>query len=112
LKITLNIAPFSYCELPNFFQAILGVSGTVSSMSNYKKKMLEERYRILDIYEIPSIYGLTQRTNDNFTIVKDEIFYDKIVEHTQNISQTGRPIALFFKTIKDVTNFYKSPQFK
>ena len=40
LKITLNIAPFSYSELPTFFQAILGVSGTVDSMSDYKKQML------------------------------------------------------------------------
>jgi hypothetical protein len=76
LKITLNIAPFSYSELPTFFQNILGVSGTVNSMSDYKKEMLKSRYHIEDTYEIPSIYGDNQRTKDDFTIVKNDAYYD------------------------------------
>jgi hypothetical protein len=44
--------------------------------------------------------------------VKDEELYDKIVAHTKLVLEAKRPIGIFFKTIKDVTNFYRSPKFK
>lgn len=81
-------------------------------MSKYKKSVLKRNYNINDTYAIPSIYGASQRTIDQFTIVTNEEFYDEIVKKAKKISETKRPVAIFFRTIKDVANFYKSKQFE
>jgi len=41
LQITLMIAEFSYAKLPNYFQTILGVTGTLEVLPQYKKRQLE-----------------------------------------------------------------------
>ncbi len=40
LQIPLTIAEFSYAALPNFFKNILGVTGTLEVLPNYKKSQL------------------------------------------------------------------------
>jgi hypothetical protein len=111
LKITFNIAPFSYCELPNFFQSILGVSGTISSISESKRTVLRQKYKIAEMYEVPSIYGQNNRAEDMYQIVKSEQFYSVIVKQAHAVISTGRPVAIFFRTIKEIINFYKSAEF-
>lgn len=51
------IGQFSYAELPRYFDHILGVSGTVQVMSDFRKKIMRDYYKITDIYALPSIYG-------------------------------------------------------
>lgn len=38
LQIGLMVAEFSYTKLPNYFDCILGVTGTLEVMPKYKKK--------------------------------------------------------------------------
>ena len=35
----------------------MGVSGTVKVMSEFRKKIMKDYYKISDIYGLPSIYG-------------------------------------------------------
>jgi hypothetical protein len=44
LQISLMAAEFSYAMLPNYFQTILGVTGTLEVLPKYKKKQLRDRY--------------------------------------------------------------------
>jgi hypothetical protein len=48
LEISLMVTEFSYAMLPNYFDSILGVSGTLEVLPIYKKKLLKERYKIED----------------------------------------------------------------
>ena len=61
LQITLMIAEFSYAALPNFFCNILGVTGTLEVLPQYKKRQLSERYKINDLYAIPSAFGTNKK---------------------------------------------------
>jgi len=56
--IPIKIGELSYSELPRN-TIIQGLSGTVSSLSASKYKILEDKYNILQkhIYILPSIFG-------------------------------------------------------
>ena len=57
LELSLIVAEFSYSDLPRFFGTILGVTGTLKSMSPFKNEELEKRYDVRRKYYIPSVYG-------------------------------------------------------
>lgn len=38
--MSLIIGQFSYAELPKYFNNIMGVSGTVEAMSDFRKKIM------------------------------------------------------------------------
>ena len=38
IKITLSAAEFSYALLPSFFKNIIGVTGTLKTMSSFQKR--------------------------------------------------------------------------
>ena len=59
--MSLIIGQFSYAELPKYFDHIMGVSGTVEAMSDFRKKIMRQDYKIQEIYTLPSIYGDSHR---------------------------------------------------
>jgi hypothetical protein len=48
-------------------------------MSDFKLPLLQDKYKITDLYAIPSIYGQSNRTIDKYTLVSDDKLYGKIV---------------------------------
>jgi hypothetical protein len=79
LQIALMIAEFSYAKLPTYFQTILGVTGTLEVLPQYKKKQLTERFKILDQFAVPSAFGCDARRTDNYTLVTEEHLHKAIV---------------------------------
>ena len=57
LELNLIIAEFSYALLPKYFRSILGVTGTLEDMSEFKKSQLKNEYDVKKKYIIPSVYG-------------------------------------------------------
>ncbi len=55
--------------LPGYFDSILGVTGTLEVLPQYKKKQLKGKYGIEDQYAIPSAFGTNKRRIDNYYIV-------------------------------------------
>jgi hypothetical protein len=51
------IAEFSYAALPNCFYHILGVTGTLEVLPACKKKILDTKFQIKELYIIPSAFG-------------------------------------------------------
>jgi hypothetical protein len=90
------VAEFSYVELPKYFRSILGVTGTLEVLPNYKKNMLSELYKINDQYAIPSPFGINKQRIDKYTITPSNIFYKTIVDKI-NLIRDRRPIIVFFK---------------
>ena len=56
LAIHLNCGQSSYAEMPNIFDVILGVSGTLSSLDQNEKEILSQ-YGINKFTSIPSVFG-------------------------------------------------------
>ena len=75
LQICLMIAEFSYAKLPVYFKNILGVTGTLEVLPNYKKEQLLKRYNINDQLAIPSAFGNSKRRIEDYTLTSKESFY-------------------------------------
>ena len=57
----LIVAGFSYSKLPFYFQSILGVTGTLESMSDGQKEILRKEFGVNKMYVQPSIYPPSNR---------------------------------------------------
>lgn len=60
--LNLVIANFSYSKLPDYFHTILGVSGTLESMSYGLKEILNNNFQVKRQFVQPSIYPPSNRT--------------------------------------------------
>ncbi|EDS33770.1 conserved hypothetical protein [Culex quinquefasciatus] len=52
-----NAKNISYAKIPENFPLILGVSGTLTTLSNYEKKVVKDHYNITDLSVMPSFFG-------------------------------------------------------
>ena len=59
--VNLAAAAFSYAKLPGYFKSILGVTGTLQSMSDGQKRILDEKFEVKKRYVQPSIYPASNR---------------------------------------------------
>ena len=96
VNISLIIGQFSYAELPKYFDHILGVSGTVEAISDFRKKIMREEYKITDIYTLPSIYGDSHREIVGFHICESEDFIKYLINRIHQVRVQERPILVFF----------------
>jgi hypothetical protein len=56
MVINLIIASFSYSKLPEYFCSILGVTGTLVSMSQGQRRILTHDFGVKKQFVQPSIY--------------------------------------------------------
>ncbi|KAL9698201.1 hypothetical protein quinque_001642 [Culex quinquefasciatus] len=52
-----NAKNISYAKIPENFPLILGVSGTLTTLSSYEKKVVKDHYNITDLSVMPSFFG-------------------------------------------------------
>jgi uncharacterized protein (DUF1330 family) len=68
------------------------------------------RYNIYDQYAIPSAFGINKKRIDEYVITSRKLYYDTIVSKIKNI-QDNRPIIVFFKTSRELNEFFNSPEY-
>jgi hypothetical protein len=81
LTIPLIVGEFLYTMLPSYFDSIIGISGTINTLSKEKFKLLNQFYKIEDknTYLLPSIYGKPQKDKCIFDLCNPESFYKQII---------------------------------
>lgn len=108
---------FSFAEMPKRYQAMLGVTGTLSTLSAPEKAILDE-YQVKKFTFMPSVYGRNQVdfAGDNkrdfkiesksgyFVAIRNEI-------NTRLASEGGvdRAVLVFFERLETLRAFYESP---
>lgn len=114
LNIPLIVGEFLYTMLPSYFDSIIGISGTINTLSKEKFKLLKEFYKIEDKYTylLPSIYGKTHKNKCNFDLCSPESFYSKIIRNAVAEISKGRPVIICFSTYKHLRDFRESKEFK
>ncbi|ETO08110.1 hypothetical protein RFI_29276 [Reticulomyxa filosa] len=117
--LSFQIGSFSYVTVPEHFYSIMGVSGTLETLSASEKGVMEKGYHISKHTYLPSLFGKSRLVfaekgsifivdeNNYFTILKKEID-DRLVGKTQG---TKRAVLVFFETKKQLMEFYESPNF-
>ncbi|UJR17604.1 hypothetical protein I4U23_004500 [Adineta vaga] len=116
IAIRINCGSFSYAEIPLQFRYIMGVTGTLETLSEPEKKVITEDYKISKETIVPSVFGQNnlrfiekddikiENSDDYFNRIKREID-DRIVGRNSE----KRAILVFFESKVKLMQFYESP---
>ena len=90
---------FSYAEIPQMFDHIMGVSGTLSNLTNVEKEILSS-FGINRVAVAPSMYGDSRRsfaTKSDVKLIKDiDNWYLSIVQSAKDKVEAGRAVIIIF----------------
>ncbi|CAL6013582.1 Conserved_hypothetical protein [Hexamita inflata] len=110
---------FSYAEIPKNYKHIIGVTGTLDTVSKPEMKLLTDEYNIKKFSYLPSVYGTNQLkfakdSSDFVKIVEQKEYFTTIVSEINKRRQNkiGIPVLVFFETSAKLDLFYKSREFK
>jgi len=109
--ITMTCGHFSYANIPNkYFDAILGVTGTLKDMPKHEKDVVENDYNVKSTTLTPSIYRL--QGYDLFKKEADTILESGRMNHWQKLAvligkavDSHRCVLVFFDTNDDICDF-------
>ncbi|CAF3955884.1 unnamed protein product [Rotaria sordida] len=116
-KISLRIkcGNFLYAKIPLQFTYIMGVTGTLKTLSDSEKQIIQDAYYIKKNTYIPSMFG---RKNLMFR-VKDDIIIENSIDYFNAIrkeiddrliekSSEKRAVLVFFESKQRLKEFYES----
>ena len=113
--IRISCGSFSYAEIPIQFEYIMGVTGTLETLTDPEKKVIRNDYKVRKETYAPSVFGqnnlrfkekddiMIENSNDYFNRIKREID-DRIVG--KNLEK--RAILVFFESKAKLMQFYES----
>ena len=116
ITVEIKCGSFSYAEIPLQFQNIMGVTGTLKTLSDPEKKVIESVYKIKKNTFSPSVFG---KNNLKF-VEKDDIMIEigddylnvirrEIDTRLRGRSGEKRAVLVFFESEKKLKAFYDSP---
>ncbi|CAM9117607.1 unnamed protein product, partial [Ectocarpus fasciculatus] len=113
----IDCGTFSYAEVPKMYDHILGVSGTLETLSDKETELLQHVYNIRKRSIIPSVYGqnklLFRGNNIEDVKIESEGGYhiaiaDEITKRLRHSSGYDRAVLVFFESIATLNAFYES----
>ncbi|KAL4489799.1 hypothetical protein ABPG72_022439 [Tetrahymena utriculariae] len=117
--IRIKCGSFSYSEIPFEFNCIVGVTGTLETLSVPEKNIVQKIYKITKSTYIPSVFGKNKRKfaeqkdihveneDDYFKTLRQEI-NDNLNLASHNKKQ--RSVLVFFDSTQNLNKFYNSPE--
>ncbi|CAG9315952.1 unnamed protein product [Blepharisma stoltei] len=118
--IGIKCGMFSFAEIPHKFNYIMGVTGTLETLGDYEKHIIENEYNIkLNTY-MPSVFGESNRIfrkNLDIYVENKDNYSMKIMSEIN--SQIGgkkagckRAVLVFFEDEKKLMDFYNTSNLK
>ena len=125
VAITIDCGSFSYAEIPKQYQCVMGVSGTLKTLSQPERDLLFTEYSISKFTYVPSVYGENKlhflgNTVEGVRIESKAGYYTGIVEEIKkNLKETTvngrkrdtRAVLVFFESTDKLKEFYTSSEF-
>lgn len=113
----MNIGQYSFAEIPKKMSIILGVTGTLDTLTKQEQNIVEEIYNIKHKTFSPSPYGKSQLIyvpKSDLIITNQTEFYNKIINNINanlNTAKGTRAVLVFFKTEQLLMQFFNSSEF-
>jgi hypothetical protein len=119
VHLLIHSASFSYAEFPKYYQGILGVSGTLKTLSQQEKGILAHDYKLSKFTFLPSAYGREPilwdpNATSSIIIAKEHTFSTVLLDEIrrrQGEELVKRPILVFFRTKAEIDMFRADPTF-
>ncbi|CAL6025644.1 Conserved_hypothetical protein [Hexamita inflata] len=118
IGLQITCGNYSYAEIPKKYKHIIGVTGTLDTLSATEKKLLANEYQINKFSFIPSVYGSNQLnfakdSKDFIKIQTQNDYFQAIAKEITLRSQNGKvPVLVFFDSSAKLDRFYKSAEFQ
>ncbi len=114
MKILVQCGNFLFAKVPCKFSLVMGVTGTLETLSDAEKALIREEYGITRFVIMPSVYGINAVTLDSIVIIQlaSEFFKSIVDEIDKYVEQQGRAVIVFFQNKETLINFSKSDIFK
>jgi hypothetical protein len=112
--IPINCGSFSFAEIPKNFALVLGVTGTLQTLSAPERDIVENVYNIKRNTYIPSVFGKQKLDFPEEQAVKaysSDDYFREIIADIQN-KLTGRAVLVFFENKEALNAFYQSKEFE
>ena len=115
--IWLSCGTFSYAEIAKNFDIILGVTGTLSTLSKAQQNVMKETYNISRHSYMPSLFGQHHFEFDARKDVKlfsSLRYYENLKEEIRsrlNDHKSARCVFVFFEDNKKLNDFHQSKEF-
>ena len=116
ISIIVKCGTFSYAAMPFEFKFIMGVTGTLETLNDIEREIIQKEYQIRKFIITPSVFG---KNNLRF-IEKDDVMIENIDDYFNTIKReitdrlevphsTGkRAVLVFFESKKKLMEFYHS----
>ncbi|EFA77015.1 hypothetical protein PPL_09767 [Heterostelium album PN500] len=115
LKITITCGGWSYANIPSKFERILGVTGTLKTLTPTLMKIIKDEFKINKFTFTPSIFDETKldfKEHDHVFIEKDkDHWYLKIAEDILEKTKKERAVIVVFEDEKTLNDFETSHYF-
>jgi len=119
IAIGINCGEFSYAEIPHEFQGIMGVTGTLKTLSEPEKDIVQNVYKIVKNTYTPSVFGKNQRvfsSGKDIRIETEDDYMTALADEVDNrlqgkIEGPKRAVLIFFETKERLNQFYNSKHF-
>mmetsp|Transcript_55824 Transcript_55824/g.116793 ORF Transcript_55824/g.116793 Transcript_55824/m.116793 type:complete len:2524 (-) Transcript_55824:513-8084(-) len=114
LKILVQCGHFLFAKLPCKFNLVLGVTGTLETLTDTEKDIVCNQYQITRFVIMPSVYGINAVKMLGITTPSSAVEFSKcIVDEIELYSvQNGRAVIVFFQNKEMLVNFWRSDSFK
>ena len=114
--IRIRCGGFSYAEIPHLFKFIMGVTGTLKTLSDPERKVIQDVYGIKKDTYCPSVFGknnLKFSEKNDVTIENGNDYFNAIAREIEvrlegKLEGTKRAVMVFFESEKTLNGFYVS----
>ena len=110
ISIGIKCGSYSYAEIPLSFDFIMGVTGTLKTLSDTERKIVQDVYNIKNETYMPSVYGdnkLQFAKEADVNIVNKDDYYFRLREQI-DIKKQNRAVLVFFEKKSFLEEFYNS----
>ena len=116
ISIGIKCGSFSYAEIPKCFEYIMGVTGTLKTLSKSEKNIVENIYKITKNTYMPSVFGANKRVfakEADVLIENKDDFFQTLKEKIENTllsvnNKNKRAVLVFFEKPSALFDFYNS----
>ena len=111
LYLSVHCGRFSYAEIPNTFEHIIGVTGTLKTLTTQERTIVKRVYNITKSTYMPSVFGpnkLQFAQEADIYVENKENYYMTLrnnIEHNLGVKKQ-RSVMVFFESKQSLYEFY------
>jgi len=111
LKLLVECGEFLFAKLPQDFDLVMGVTGTLETMSPAEKRIVKEDYHIKRMVYMPSVYGQNQVVEKLIAVEESEEGFLATLMAEIEEAKAARAVVVFFDSTQGLREFAKHPCF-